>query len=80
MRNKRYRNMTEEKMTEEKLKQKVAEAIDELGDTTKKVGKKIFEGMVARTVEVLSELLDKQKVIIKNKVKGADKDDNQKST
>lgn len=72
--------MTEEKMTEEKLKQKVAEAIDELGDTTKKVGKKIFDGMVARTVEVLFEIIDKQKVIIKNKVQGADKNDDKKST
>jgi len=63
--------MTEEneKMTKEKLQQNFEEAIDDLGDATKKVAGKVFNGMVARTVEVFSELLDKQKVIIKDKIK-----------
>ena len=63
-----------EKMTEEKLQQKFEEAIDELGNTTKKVTRKIFNGMVERTAEVFSEMLDKQKIIIKRKIKGV-KDD-----
>jgi len=59
-----------EKMTEEKLQQKFEEAIDDLGDATKKATKKIFNGMAARTAEVFSEMLDKQKIIIKNKMRG----------
>jgi len=68
--------MTEEneKMTEEKLQQKVTEALDELGDSAKKTSRKIFNGMVERTVEVFSEMLDKQKIILKKKIQGVNND------
>lgn len=60
----------EDRMTEEKLQHRVEEAIDELGDATKKATRKVFNGMAARTAEVFSEMLDKQKIIIKNKIRG----------
>jgi len=61
-------------MTEEKLQQKVTEALDELGDSAKKTTRKIFNGMVERTVEVFSEMLDKQKIILKKKIQGVNND------
>ena len=68
----------DKKMTEEELRDRVEEAIDELGDAFKSASIKVFSGFIDRTVEVFSEMLDKQKIILKKKVRGV-KDDSKKS-
>jgi len=55
---------------EEKLKHRVSEAIDEITEVTKQALEKVFAGMVERTSEVCSDIINKKRDKIKSKIEG----------
>ena len=60
--------------TDEELRARIEEAIDELGDAFKNVSIKVFSGFIDKSVELFSEMLDKQKISLKKKVRGVKND------
>lgn len=58
-----------QKINDEEIAKKTIDALDDLGSTLKKSSRKIFDALVERTVDTISDVFDKKIKNTKEKLK-----------